>query len=441
MASTATVPRETNGAVPPPATSAYAEVPLNLIAVGTNVRAAVGDLDELVASVKVHGILQPIRVAATGDGAYELVYGQRRLAAAKLAGLATIPAIVDVGAKVASLRTQEQLVENLQRRDLNPLEEAKALRSLLDADPQLTQEAIADRIGRSRPWVSNALRILDLADEVQAKVADGTLTAAHVKAIGALPKKEQVSIAKRVAATGLSSHQVENEVKWARQQAYYQRKQREQRERSTKTALAAVEKAKVPKTALLYVGYDQTIGDALKKAGWKKVKTGYYSPEAHEDCDAPAFRLAGAKVQPACGNDKHREALAAKARADVEEKEREEALRALEAIDVLVPQLVADPRRLARFAAYILLDDHWSATARAFEGEQSAAAEPPAQVVDGYALLTAMPDDQVARWTARVVIEHFQEYPEADAVRQAATGAASTSKPAKTTSAKKVAKK
>ncbi|MFB9959536.1 ParB/RepB/Spo0J family partition protein [Agromyces bracchium] len=140
------------------------------------------DLEELVHSVREFGVLQPIVVRPHPDepGKYELVMGERRLRATKAAGLDSIPAVVKDTANEAMLR--DALLENLHRSQLNPLEEASAYQQLL-ADFGITQEELASRIGRSRPQISNTLRLLKLPEPVQVRVAAGVLSAGHARAI------------------------------------------------------------------------------------------------------------------------------------------------------------------------------------------------------------------------------------------------------------------
>ena len=143
------------------------------------------DLDELVTSIREVGVLQPIVVrpiagAAAGEPQYELVMGERRLRATKRLGLDTIPAVVKNTADEAMLR--DALLENLHRANLNPLEEASAYEQLL-ADFGITQEELATRIGRSRPQITNTLRLLKLPTSVQNRVAAGVLSAGHARAI------------------------------------------------------------------------------------------------------------------------------------------------------------------------------------------------------------------------------------------------------------------
>ncbi|MEO6945001.1 MAG: ParB/RepB/Spo0J family partition protein [Lacisediminihabitans sp.] len=143
------------------------------------------DLDELVASIREIGVLQPIVVrpisgSVPGQPQYELVMGERRLRASKQLGLATIPAVVKNTADEAMLR--DALLENLHRANLNPLEEASAYQQLL-ADFGITQDELAGRIGRSRPQITNTLRLLRLPASVQKRVASGVLSAGHARAI------------------------------------------------------------------------------------------------------------------------------------------------------------------------------------------------------------------------------------------------------------------
>ncbi|HWR85591.1 MAG TPA: ParB/RepB/Spo0J family partition protein [Rhodoglobus sp.] len=142
------------------------------------------ELDELIVSIREVGVLQPIVVRPLADGAdgarYELIMGERRLRASKAVGLETIPAVVRSTADEDMLR--DALLENLHRANLNPLEEASAYQQLL-ADFGITQEQLAERIGRSRPQITNTLRLLRLPTGVQSRVAAGVLTAGHARAI------------------------------------------------------------------------------------------------------------------------------------------------------------------------------------------------------------------------------------------------------------------
>ena len=182
----------------------YAELPIADITPNPRQPRTVFDedlLNELVHSIKEIGLLQPIVVRRVADR-YELVAGERRWRASQLAGLQTIPAIIRETADDDLLR--DALLENLHRAQLNPLEEAAAYQQLLD-DFGCTQEELATRIGRSRPQVSNTLRLLRLPPNVQRRVAAGVLSAGHARALLGLPSHEAMeALAARIVAEGLS---------------------------------------------------------------------------------------------------------------------------------------------------------------------------------------------------------------------------------------------
>ncbi|MBA3311440.1 MAG: ParB/RepB/Spo0J family partition protein [Nocardioidaceae bacterium] len=159
-------------------------------------------MGELVDSIREVGLLQPIVLRPDGEDAYELVMGERRWRAAQQAGLETIPAIVRETADDALLR--DALLENLHRADLNPLEEAAAYQQMLD-DFGCTHDELAGRVGRSRPQISNTLRLLRLPPAVQRRVAAGVLSAGHARALlGVDDSARQDALAARVVAEGIS---------------------------------------------------------------------------------------------------------------------------------------------------------------------------------------------------------------------------------------------
>jgi len=165
-------------------------------------------MEELAASLKRDGVLQPVIVRARPGGEYELVAGERRWRAAQQAGLLKIPAIVR---DVQDERLLElALIENLQREELNPLESAWAYQTLID-DLGHTQQQVADRVGKQRATIANALRLLNLPLEVQDQIRSGLLSAGHAKAIASLPNaKAQVELAARIVRDALSVRQVES---------------------------------------------------------------------------------------------------------------------------------------------------------------------------------------------------------------------------------------
>jgi ParB family chromosome partitioning protein len=142
---------------------------------------------ELAASIVLHGLLQPIVVRATADGGYELIAGERRLRAARIAGLTHIPAVVRESADGEQLELA--LVENLQRQDLNAIEEATAYRELIDRFA-LSHEEVARKVGKNRVTISNALRLLDLTEETREAIADGRISEGHGRALAALTVPE-----------------------------------------------------------------------------------------------------------------------------------------------------------------------------------------------------------------------------------------------------------
>ncbi|TDA70659.1 MAG: ParB/RepB/Spo0J family partition protein [Clostridia bacterium] len=169
------------------------------------------ELEELAASIRELGVVQPVVVRQAADGSYELIAGERRWRAAKLAGLSVIPAVVrEVGNREAM---EMALVENLQREDLNPLDEALAFRMLLD-EFGLTQEEVAERIGKSRPYIANSLRLLGLSEVLQSYIRQGLLTAGHARAILGLERQgEAEAVATEVIRRGLSVRATEDLVR------------------------------------------------------------------------------------------------------------------------------------------------------------------------------------------------------------------------------------
>jgi len=206
---TALIPQRTGG-------SAATEIPIDRIRPNPRQPRQVmdqGQLDELAASIREHGVLQPILVTETLDG-YQLVAGERRFRASRLAGLERIPAVVRQLADRDQLELA--LVENLQRADLGPMEEAHAFQALVD-EFELTHDTIAQRLGRSKSAITNTLRLLDLDPEVQSAIADGRLTAGHARAIGGLPVSQQAHVARTVIDQGFSVRQAEELVRRLRE--------------------------------------------------------------------------------------------------------------------------------------------------------------------------------------------------------------------------------
>lgn len=165
------------------------------------------ELRELSESIQEHGVLQPLLVRKHGNG-YEIIAGERRYQASKLAGLEELPVIIK------HVNDEEMLalalIENLQRSDLNPVEEAKGYRQLIDASG-MTQEALSKAVSKSRSAITNSLRLLDLPEVVQQMIFEGKLTAGHARAILAVPYEDaRIRLAEKVVAEGLSVRATEN---------------------------------------------------------------------------------------------------------------------------------------------------------------------------------------------------------------------------------------
>ena len=168
-------------------------------------------LEELSESIKENGLLQPILVREYGEGRYQIIAGERRFRASKLAGLDEIPAIIlDRDDRKAA---EIALIENIQRENLNPIEEAMAFRSLAE-EYGLTQEELAERVGKSRSAIANATRLLDLPDEILEMVANGDISAGHGRTLlGVKNRENMLLLANKTVEYDLSVRQLEEEVK------------------------------------------------------------------------------------------------------------------------------------------------------------------------------------------------------------------------------------
>lgn len=167
-------------------------------------------LEDLVNSIKKHGILQPLTVTEKEDGGYELIAGERRLRASQIAGLATVPAIVRGATEQEKLELA--LIENIQREDLNPIEEAFAYKRLVD-EFGLKQQEIADQVGKKRPTVANMLRLLDLPEEIQKALVDGKISMGKAKALLSLKDpKEQLKVFASMIGERITVRDVEKTV-------------------------------------------------------------------------------------------------------------------------------------------------------------------------------------------------------------------------------------
>lgn len=163
-------------------------------------------LRELAESIKQHGLIQPLLVRPMSDGSYQIVAGERRWRASRLAGLERVPVVIK---EMADSEVMElALIENLQREDLNPIEEAEGYKTLMDTYA-LTQEQVADRVGKSRSAVANALRLIGLYDAEKEALQNGEITAGHARALMSIPDKELRRQALELAKSGASVRQIE----------------------------------------------------------------------------------------------------------------------------------------------------------------------------------------------------------------------------------------
>jgi ParB family chromosome partitioning protein len=196
--------------IPGVQTPAVQEVDIDLIVPNPQQPRTVFDADalsELADSIRAHGVIQPLIVSRGDGGTYQLIAGERRLLASRQAGLEKVPVVVKEASPQALLELA--LVENLQREDLGPLEEAAAFRRLAD-EFSLTQEAVATRVGRSRSAVANSLRLLTLPEEIQASLASGQISAGHARAIlAAEDATEQRLTWQRILEAGLTVRDAE----------------------------------------------------------------------------------------------------------------------------------------------------------------------------------------------------------------------------------------
>ncbi len=234
-------------------------------------------LQELAASIKEHGVLQPLLVRKKDPG-YQLIAGERRLRAAKQAGLSTVPVVV----KALDDRTVMEiaLVENLQREDLNPLEEAEAYQRLI-TEFNLTQEEVAKAVGKSRPAIANTLRLLNLPEPIQQLVANGQLTMGHARALLSLERpEEQLYISEKIITEKLSVRETEEIVRLTRLSGVSRETPGEGEEKKQK------ERQKIdPNLQAIIDDMTRLFGTKvrIKKNGERgKIEIEYYSPEEFE---------------------------------------------------------------------------------------------------------------------------------------------------------------
>lgn len=239
-------------------------------------------LAELADSISAHGVLQPILVREIADGHYQIIAGERRYRASKMAGLTEVPVIIldKDDLEVAQI----SLIENIQREDLNPVEEAKGYRALIETY-NLTQEEVSLKVGKGRSTITNSLRLLDLSDDVVAMLSAGELSAGHARALLALKDKaKELPLATKLVAGGLSVRVAEDLV----------------RKENKLTQKAEVEGDEVPEIGLEIDYYDELAKKAMELIG-RRVKISHkgvaksvsISFEDNEDLEILLKKLCG----------------------------------------------------------------------------------------------------------------------------------------------------
>lgn len=387
------------------------ELDVDVIDVGSNVRVDPGELEGLAASIRAEGLAQPIKaIGPHADGRYRVVYGQRRLLATKLAGLPTITTIVEPSSDVdeaGARRSIVQLVENLQRADLNPIDEAKAIREVLDADKGLTQRALADKLGRSEAWIANALRLLEAEPKVQKAIAGGELSAAHGKVLVSLPAKAQVEWLKDSREGGWSAHELERQVKWRRDAEARVEEQRQTLTKAAELATTKLEELGAAKDDKVFApsayGEQSTaLQKAIQARGWK-FSTGASWPKP-TGCDCKgAWRVeivwdGKVRASVACVKQEHaraKEQAAERKRVELQETNRRLRAQLKDLVAARAPGAI-DPTT-ARFVLWAMLGD-WE------RAEFAKTVQPDAKRPDPWTAITAAPDDVViARIVERIV--------------------------------------
>lgn len=223
-------------------------------------------LDELAQSIKEHGIIQPIVVRHV-EGKYQIVAGERRWRAAQIAGLEKVPVVVKEMDDASMM--QMALIENVQREDLNPMEEALAYKRLME-EFELKQDEVASRVGKSRSAVANSVRLLNLPEEVQNLVSQGNISSGHARALLGLASKDMViKLAERIVSKGLSVRQVEEIIK-------------DMHRLSSSTTTTVTRTSKDPNITDLENSIQKILGTKVKMVGSYdkgKIEINYYSSE------------------------------------------------------------------------------------------------------------------------------------------------------------------
>jgi ParB family chromosome partitioning protein len=269
-------------------------LPVTAIVTGRNARAAIDPtlLAELALSIKAQGIINPINVRPRADGKYEVVAGHRRFAAAQVAGLTMVPVTVGVADDQAAF--VKSLVENIQREDLAPIDEARAFQALLH-EGGMTQTQLGKQIGRSQAYISNQVRLLKLPTKIQDQVQSGQMGVGQAKAILTLPPREQAAVANKAVKDSLTAQEVEAEVRKIKAKEESANRAAEEEKIVISTArnlilMAIDDPSSTASTDSTYVTWQAAIVLPLAKEGFKiraeDHRTDTRSPQYECDCDA-----------------------------------------------------------------------------------------------------------------------------------------------------------
>jgi ParB family chromosome partitioning protein len=316
-------------------------IALASIDIGDNVRVNIEAIDELATSIAEHGVLQPIKVRPHGER-FEVVWGQRRVLASRKAGLERIPALITTTDQAIADRSIEQLIENLHRADLNPIDRAQAMKSVVASG--VSQADLARSLGLAPSTVANDLGLLDAPPKIQDLVERGELTPSHAKAMKGLAPSSQAELATRIVKDGLSAHDTERAVQALKDNEAW-RKKREAEEAAAaqqnadrfNAQLADLTKKKVPADARIIVagqygaGGLEPVAEFVRAAGFTNVTTGTIAGWQNDNgirrrsatlgCDCGVWLVEkdwnGIYVLPGCINVKH-----AKAKDEAGEKKR-----------------------------------------------------------------------------------------------------------------------
>jgi len=432
---------------PEPLARSIVSIDLDQIDIGPNVRVNVEAIDELAESIKAHGVLQPIKVRAAGDR-WVVVWGQRRVLAARKAGFERIPAITTLERPTPQKLAAEQLVENLHRADLAPLDRARAMRAVVDSG--ISQADLARELGLAPSTIANDLGLLEAPAKIQEAIEAGEISPAHARAMKGLAPKTQAELAKVVVRDGLSAHATEVEVQRRRKSSEAEAKRDQQLAAEAATRKTQVEAAIAEDLPKKRVGKDDVIvadyyysgqeegkqlAEQLRAAGYTKARIaeryGEIQPRPTGGlCSCSAWKASvrstggrydydagrsvgvtyGVTITKACIVPAHQQAKAAAARkAEVERYDLEQKVRAhvkTGALGVVIPATSADtpvligvPRLLAEATLWDRLGYRLPVWSEAHGGTRNGA----------WAAIQALSDEALATELAKEIADDFRD--------------------------------